>query len=224
MSTPAQQRSNKRTRPDGASLSSSSPAVSARKKPRKCRGLAVGDPVRVVVELAFDWMHASRLVDTAMPTDLSDIMLEYLAPSALHTLAADPDAVLMTADLMPTQPFENAIWEIFHTFASQTNPDVPFPHKTMNFADLNVWINTCLRDDQVTLMSFDVDERNQEHLNNHGMPAYGNRTEMNFRGFMELYYHAARKSGGERIVRNDLIAMASFLCGAAGAAADAHSA
>ncbi len=154
--------------------------------------LPAGDPLRL---LTTAYLTSERRLDgqEPVPTDILDLVFEYLVPTALQRLAKNPPASFLEAipgtdkKRMSTDLYD-AAWEVFHHFATGTNKEcTPFPHKTMIREDFHrAWATRYL--DKAK-----CDENVDVYLKWYGIPHWFERTEIPFDGYCEVLANDATK-------------------------------
>lgn len=138
-------------------------------------------PFHIITTQAFQLLAFEGSITEHIPRDILDIVFEYTAPTALQTLAADPNAVLVHEG-QPTQPYLDALWEVFHHHATAMTDDVAYPHKAMSKNDWRLYIK-----------GKDIPFATGQHdgmvivFTNHGLPDYRGRTLIGFNGFVEFH-------------------------------------
>ncbi len=134
-----------------------------------------------MVGLSFELMDRQGQMGSMgrMIPEVQEMLFEYLTPSALQTAAVDPNAMLVENGI-PTKLCQDALWEVFHTYATQTTPDVAYPHKAMNMGDWRRYM-----DWKPELLTPTAQAEYDKTFNDHGLPQVGGRTLIGFNGYLE---------------------------------------
>lgn len=132
--------------------------------------LAHNDPRRLLCTAYFECMWRSGEMNAHMPPELQEIIFDYASPSPLQLLAKDPNAVLRVGT-QPTQPFLDAIREIFDCYAT---------HETMGIKVMDA-------DDYGRFHADPPPEKTSGFLERWGLPRWDGRKYVAFDGFVARY-------------------------------------
>lgn len=143
-------------------------------------------PVRLLTTAYFDLMARSGAMRAHMPPELQEIVFDYLAPSALQLLAEDTKAVLLREGV-PTQPFLDALREMFNAYATHEVHGL----KVMNAADCARYIAGSIQPSRSQVAD------SERFIHQFGLPHYIKVEFVAFDGFVKCTMEkpdAARRS------------------------------